>query len=233
MYRTFHKLLLSCLSFVCLFAGPAAFAENQVDASVEQVSSIEELPGGFQIFPVALISNSLYKQKERIFSKPDLIIRGAIESKQGMFIWGEDEDGIRQGHWVAKDGTQLKLEPMGKYVFSVKLPAGLSRVFWTGPEGQLSDLLPHSNTAANFVVNNRKTGVFSHISGGTQLQTAEGKTVYRYSFKLHKVDVSTGEVTHLSKVYHALSPTLKLKWIRDNLLQVLGSGFAPERLTIN
>jgi len=213
-----------------------SFAENKptptapVAEEPSEVSVIGTLEGGFQVFPVAQVSNSLYKQKKRVFSQPGLIVRGALEAKQGTFVWGDDEEGKRQGHWLSEGGGEV--ESFGDNIFVVSLPAGLSRVFWVGPKGEMADLLPYSNTAANVAVNGAKLGAFTHISGGEQIKTDAGKTAYQYSFKLHSVNLNTGKVTHYRKAYTALSSTLKLKWVRANLLQVIGNGVDPVRVTI-
>lgn len=237
MKRIVFLLCLSCLVL------PQAWAQNQGPREAQEPQTLElpvaeakspivELKEGYQIYPAERLGNSLYHNKERIFSRQGFSIRGILPIKQGVMIWGHDAEDTKKMEFVEAEGQDGTLTALEGGCYKLQLKGGITRLYQLLANGEISDLLPASNTAGNLVYNGKDLIAFSHITGGQQIQNAEGKTLYQYSFKLHWVKLGKEDVAQLPKTYTGYSTELDLHWIKENQLQVTNGDGQVDRLTL-
>ncbi|OGG94115.1 MAG: hypothetical protein A2508_04745 [Candidatus Lambdaproteobacteria bacterium RIFOXYD12_FULL_49_8] len=194
--------------------------------------NVVELGGGYQIFPAEQAGNSLYHQKKRIFTRQGFSVRAILAQSQGLLFYGLDQEG-KEYLEILNPEDGAKLEPLegGYYLFIAK--GGISRVLRVYKGKEIQDLLAKSNTAGNFVYNGVDAGVFSHITGGEQVTSPDGKTQYLYSFKLHVVYQDREKITNLAPVVTAYSSKLDLRWVKKDQIEYRSIEGKVERLNIH
>ncbi|OGG99192.1 MAG: hypothetical protein A2600_05300 [Candidatus Lambdaproteobacteria bacterium RIFOXYD1_FULL_56_27] len=237
MKRIVFLLCLFCWTLPLAWAQdenlPAAQEPQTLELPVAEAKSpILELKEGYQIYPVDRLGNSLYHNKERIFSRQGFSIRGILPIKQGLMVWGQDAEEAKKMDFVEAEGQDGTLTALEGGCYKLQLKGGITRLYQLLPNGVISDLLPTSNTAGNLVYNGKDLVAFSHITGGQQIQSPEGKTLYQYSFKLHWVKLGKEDVVQLPKTYTGYSTELNLHWIKENQLQVTNGDGQVDRLTL-
>ncbi|MDT8446481.1 MAG: hypothetical protein RRB13_06240 [bacterium] len=225
--------LVLVLSALFLLASNPLWAQDATpEPQEEPASPILALEEGYQVFPAERLANSLYRNGERIFSRQGLAVRGMLVIKQGLLVYATDEDNQKKLELIPGEEMDVSLEALEDGFYRLKVKGGLSRLFRILEDGEIQDLLPRSNTAGNFVFNGKDKGAFTHIVGGKQVETSDGRTRYQYSFKLHVVEQGKNEVTHLAPTVVNYSADLNLRWIRENQLQYTDGNGQVERITV-
>jgi len=227
------RVLFITLLFSLFLSLPLVAQEKTEPAPADAAPkpNLTELKGDYQIFPAGRMGNSLYHKKKRIFTRQELSVRAILSLKQGLVVYGVNQDGKDQLALVSDD-DKVKLEPLSGGFYKLTAKGGVTKILRVFEQETIQDLLPRSNTAGNFVFNGEDKGAFTHITGGEQIETPEGKLRYQYSFKLHVVKADKEKITNLAMVVTAYSPRLSLRWSKKNQLQFTNGEGKIERVNI-
>src|SRR3989339_487975 len=134
MKRIVFLLCLFCWTLPLAWAQdenlPAAQEPQTLELPVAEAKSpILELKEGYQIYPVDRLGNSLYHNKERIFSRQGFSIRGILPIKQGLMVWGQDAEEAKKMDFVEAEGQDGTLTALEGGCYKLQLKGGITRLY--------------------------------------------------------------------------------------------------------
>ncbi len=217
-----NKIITAIIPFILLLFSGNALAQDAVKPDVN--NGIVTIRNNFQIFPVGKLGNSIYLNKKRLLTRPNLILKDIIEIFDGHAVYGMDEVGEQELEYLGN--TNITFEKIAKGYFQITNEKKRKKIVRVNPADQIQVLLPNSNTATGLVHNGKNKAAFFHIFKGDTVQSDDGKSNYQYTFKIHIIRSTDDDSTTLNETVSDFSPRLKLKWLKTNLLQYeLSNGF--------
>lgn len=211
-----------CFLYLCALAQTIEKSENINDG-------IKELGSGFQVFPVNKPGNTLYKDKKKIISRENLILKDIVESPDGYVYYGVSEQGEDQLGYVGAPGSRF--EKIDGEFYSLVAENGKKKLYWINGDEQIQNLLPTSNTATGLVYNKEEKAAFYHITKGETIETEEGVR-FQYTFRIHVLKMDTGRVVDLPETVSDFRSRLVLNWADRNTLEYTLSTGRKESIVI-
>ena len=206
------KIIISLILF--LFCGNI-FAQD-VDQPVLN-EGIVTIRNDYQLFPLGKKGNSIYFNKKRLLTRPNLILKDIIQVFEGHVAYGITEAGEQKLEYIGNSDANFFKIATGYYQFiDENRQKKLIRI---NPADQIQILLPRSNTASGLVFNGENKAAFFHIYKGDTIESDDGKLNYQYTFKIHIIRSTDDDITTLDETVSDFNPRLKLKWLKANLLQ--------------
>ena len=220
------KFTISLILF--LMCGNVLAQDSEQPEINEGIATIRN---DYQIFPVAKKGNSIYINKKRLLTRPNLVLKDIVEVFEGHVVYGLSEDGQPELEYIGLPSVKFKKIAKGYYqITNEKRKKKLIRV---NPADQIQILLPRSNTASGLVFNGENKAAFFHIFRGSTVESDDGKQNYQYTFKIHIIRSTDDDITTLNETVSDFNPRLKLKWLKANLLEYQLSNGVIKNLRIN
>jgi len=220
------KIIISLILF--LFYGNI-FAQEADQPELNE--GLVTIRNDYQIFPIGKKGNSIYLNKKRLLTRPNLILKDIIQVFEGHVVYGISEAGEHELEYIGNSKVRFIKMATGYYqIIGKKRKKKIIRV---NPVDQIQILLPRSNTASGLVFNGENKAAFFHIYRGDTIESDDGKLNYQYTFKIHIIRSTDDDITTLDETVSDFSPRLKLKWLKPNLLQYQLSNGTEKDFRIN
>jgi len=226
--NSFFRLTIFLLViFSCISQKGIAWEENNSDAEHQGV--IEVLKN-YDIFPQGRIGNALYKEKKLLFSIENIILEDILPIESGGIIYkGVDSAGNVKLGYKGED----TFEPVTPSYYRLITKEKKRKLYRITPNGKIQDLLPYSNTASGIVEGGKGQGAFYHIVKGEEFVNEEdGKTYYKYFFKVHYIYPNRVKVQSLPGNFEDVKLRIKLRWIAQYSLSVEFSDGSSQTIQI-
>lgn len=185
----------------------------------------------YQIFPVGQKGNSIYINKKRLLTRPNLILKDILEVFGGHIVYGRSEDVQHELEFIGP--ASVRFEKLAKGYYQIIDANRKKKLIRVNPADQIQILLPRSNTASGLVFNGENIAAFFHIFKGDTVESDDGKQNYQYTFKIHIIRSTDDDITTLNETVSDFNPRLRLKWLKANLLEYQLSNGVVKNLRIN
>ncbi|MBU2512087.1 hypothetical protein KJ966_12170 [bacterium] len=230
MQKQFKIVVL--LSFVLSFLLITPLLAQTIEKSKNNtVGGIKELKNGFQVFPEGKLGNTLYKDKNKLISRDDLVLHDIVEAPEGHIYYGTNE--LNEPVLGFVGNTKVQFVPLEGGFYQLQTESGLKRIFRLNPQNEIQNVLPNSNTASGLVYNGENKAAFFHITKGETIETEDEGPKFQYTFRIHVVKDGDDKIIHLPETVSDFKSKLKLIWIDRNTLQYTLSNNQKETIVIN
>ncbi len=209
--RLFFTVILLVVFSCSALAETEEKGENKTDG-------IRHIRNEFFVFPENKIGNTLYRNKERIVSKDNLILIDIIEAPGGYIFYGTNESVQPELGFIGDPTVKFETLEGGFYQLTTA-KRKIRKIYRLTNNREIQSLLPKSNTASGLIYNKVDKAAFFHIAKGETVETEEGKLRYLYTFKIHIVKNGIKKIIHLPELIGDYNSKLILEWKNKDTIQ--------------
>lgn len=204
-----------------------AFAQDSTSSKAE-ASAVVSLKEDFSVFPANQFGNTIYQKGKKIVSKDDLNLRDIIEAPKGFVYYGRsNSDEAVVGYTGEAESVVSHIGGPYYLLKVIKVGTKLFRI----KDDRLQGILNRSKTAGGLVYNGQNAAAFTHIAKGEAVEV-DGKSLYRYSFKVHVLKDDAENSKTLAGLYTSYNPSLGLKWVGRTQLKIPSNDGQGKTVTI-